>query len=381
VVRAVAYICGVSLYDERDGQTYFRRVKDDVVATGRYGPDISRNELWNLAKRAELRRNSVEGRHVIIALPREVSDEARYGIVRALGEHIFNALHTPVEFAIHDNALRPNEPHNPHAHLIFAAREWSFNQPVGFGRKTRQLDVPIDGGPIIEALRKRYEELVNASLPINVKKVSRRSHKDLGNGRTPRRHFGPAAWWRMKKGLPTVAGALNGLIDEQDKLRLQIAALEEQRCEVEESESALDLVDPALAQDLRERRSRTAEYNDLAPIKIETLRRAVVATTHAELAITGDAPAQTAEAKMAALRDPITLTVDPAPKPLRQITSVDAVKPLEVRLPPREVATQLSDGDGVLDEPTPALSGGGLGKPNKGTMVADPRHLEQRDLI
>ena len=98
--------------------------------------------LWNLAASAEKRKDAVEAREIVLALPNnpEISEEGRIAMVREFAEVHFVSKGIPVQIDIH---RRPSQdaPDNPHAHLLIATRRLSAD---GFSsRKAVDLEPQI----------------------------------------------------------------------------------------------------------------------------------------------------------------------------------------------------------------------------------------------
>ena len=155
----------------------------------------------------------------------------------------------------------------------------------GFGVKTLKFDDWKTGPKTMEAGRKKWEKLVNAILPPQVKRVSRLSHRRANRGRIPRRHLGTYAWRQEKNGRRTINGDFNRLLDKLDALELEMASLETAERELtarsvleEEAASALE---PSIASTTEVPPGGPLTILDdhgLEPISRESLKRAVAAT-------------------------------------------------------------------------------------------------------
>ncbi|MFZ5497284.1 MAG: MobA/MobL family protein [Verrucomicrobiota bacterium] len=220
VIQLVSYVTGLKLRSLRTGRRYRRRTPGDVIRFACVGSNLPMQALWQKAESAERRKNSIEGRHQIVALPRENSQEEQWKMLVAMAEVINRLLGVPVVVALHDNAGEPDKPRNPHGHLIFATRVWN-ERAKSFQGKTRALDVANTGSVIIESLRKTWEDIINAGLPAGVSKVSRLSHARAGRSRIPRRHLGEQATELELKGIRTRSGNFNRRIDQLDRVAAQ----------------------------------------------------------------------------------------------------------------------------------------------------------------
>lgn len=241
VIQVIAYVTGLKLRSPRTGKCYRRRTPGDVVKFGCVGSKLPMQNLWALAESAEKRKNSIEGRHLIVALPRENSHEQQWQMLMEMAAIINQMLGVPVAVALHDNADEKDKPRNPHGHLVFAARVW-LEQTQSFLGKTRALDVATTGSVIIENLRAKWEDIVNQALPFGIPKVSRLSHERAGRKQIPRRHLSEQAMEMERKGIRTRQGNYNRKVDQLNRVTAQ-------RIEVENILNPL----PALSQAERQR--------------------------------------------------------------------------------------------------------------------------------
>ncbi len=225
VVQLVAYVTGTPLRDERTGKIHRRETNDSEITVGGWGPPLDDSVLWNAAERAERRKDAVVGRHIIVALPHDVSGQNRWRILKDFSRMIYDQTGAPVVFAAHEDLNARGKPKNSHGHIIVASRRWD---PVkgAFGAKVRELDVHRTGGPIIEAWRRDWEMRVNRELPFGVPKISRLSHIRAGRHQVPRKHLGEVACAIERRGGNSHAGEYNRALDELDLLRFEAAALE-----------------------------------------------------------------------------------------------------------------------------------------------------------
>lgn len=231
VIQLVSYVTGLKLRSLRTGRRYRRRIPGDVMRYACVGSNLPMQVLWQKAESAERRKNSIEGRHQIVALPRENSQEEQWKMLLAMAKEINRLLGVPVVVALHDNAGEPDKPRNPHGHLIFATRVWNERAQL-FVEKTRALDVATTGSVLIESIRKTWEDIVNAGLPAGVPKVSRLSHARAGRDRISRRHLGERATELERKGIRTRYGDFNRKVDKLDRIAAQSTNMERLRIPV-----------------------------------------------------------------------------------------------------------------------------------------------------
>jgi ATP-dependent exoDNAse (exonuclease V) alpha subunit len=174
---SAAYRAGERIRNELTGALYDHRNRRDVlhkeiVLPARLGAPPQwaqdRASLWNAAERIESRENSRVAREYMVALPAELSAEARVSLARTFSHEIAERYGVAVDLAVH--APRPfGDPRNFHAHLLTSTREV---RPEGFGPKAgldmngtvrAELGLP-SGRQEFAALRQRWAELVNEHL-------------------------------------------------------------------------------------------------------------------------------------------------------------------------------------------------------------------------
>lgn len=103
----------------------------------------------------EARKNSRVGRHLILALPKELNDAQRAQLVRGFALHLRDTFDLPSLTAVHRG---PKEnPDNFHAHLLLGTRR------LNDGKKAREFD-DERGVRTVYAIRQAWGERVNAAL-------------------------------------------------------------------------------------------------------------------------------------------------------------------------------------------------------------------------
>ncbi len=281
VVQLVAYITGQPLENHATQRTFGRRSTETIIHYQSIGPDLPMEQLWNLAEQAEHRKDSVVGRHVIVALPREQSRDLMLAELEALARHIHKATAAPVVYSLHQAAGADHD-NNPHGHLVFAARAWD-PQARDFGKKTSLLDDRQTGPRAVKAMRKCWEDIVNESLTPLDQPVSCKSKLARGSRSVPRRHLGYFDWRRKLAGLPTASADFNRLIDDLEHCLSDLVQVEAQLARLQmqaEAEVARDLLPPLIPK-LRARKVATPdpslEDTSLSPISIARLQAAAPA--------------------------------------------------------------------------------------------------------
>ena len=177
---AAAYRVGERIECQREGRVhdYTRKqgIEETFILAPKDAPDWAsdRSRLWNEAEASETRRNSVTAREWELALPSEISAEARSQITRQFAEELVSRYGVAVDVAIHA-PHREGDQRNHHAHVLTSTRKLEAG---GFTAKTRVLDSAKTGGVEIEQMRGLWAELQNRALE-RVGEVERVDHRSL----------------------------------------------------------------------------------------------------------------------------------------------------------------------------------------------------------
>jgi hypothetical protein len=177
---AAAYRVGERIECQREGRVhdYTRKqgIEETFILTPKDAPDWAsdRSRLWNEAEASETRRNSVTAREWELALPSEISAEARSQITRDFAQELVSRYGVAVDVAIHA-PHREGDQRNHHAHVLTSTRKL---EAEGFTAKTRVLDSAKTGGVEIEQMRGLWAELQNRALE-RVGEVERVDHRSL----------------------------------------------------------------------------------------------------------------------------------------------------------------------------------------------------------
>jgi len=213
-VAAIAYRTASLLTNERDGLTHDFTAKKGVVHSEIVLPDdvdadwaLDRSALWNAAERAERRRDSRVAREFEIALPHELSADARLSLARAFAQDLADRYGAAVDFAIHVPQGK-SDIRNVHAHVMMTTREVT---PDGLGEKTmierENRWLLANGLPTshmqMRDIRKAFADhtnrhLLEAGLDV---RVDHRSHLDRGLELSPTEHMGVHASQMERRGL------------------------------------------------------------------------------------------------------------------------------------------------------------------------------------
>jgi ATP-dependent exoDNAse (exonuclease V) alpha subunit len=215
-VSAAAYRAGERIRDERTGKTYDHSDRQDVLHKEILLPsqfaadDMSwardRANLWNTAEGAENRKDARVAREYLVALPIELSAEARIGLVSGFSRELVERYGFAVDVAIHAPRDFPgSDPRNFHAHLLATTREVTL---AGLGAKTtlewndaKRREAGM--GPAVSELlhvRERWAIAANTALE-QAQVASRVDHRTLraqGIDREPGPHI-PRAAYEMER--------------------------------------------------------------------------------------------------------------------------------------------------------------------------------------
>jgi Ti-type conjugative transfer relaxase TraA len=155
-VRTAAYNARASITDERTGELYYFKHRDqpeshEVLLPEGADPALAESSaLWNAAEAAEKRKDAQVARELVIALPanHEVSHEDRVAMVRSFAEEHFVSRGLGVQLDIHGPHVgdEASETANHHAHLLITTRRIEGDRLSA--KKARDLDpeVKLMGG-------------------------------------------------------------------------------------------------------------------------------------------------------------------------------------------------------------------------------------------
>ena len=206
ITAAAAYRAGELIVDERTGEVHDYRRRSGVDWAEIIAPAGAeqwarvRTTLWNAAELAEKRCDAQLGRHLMLALPRELGVEDLTRLVREFVRREIVGRGMVADIAFHDLGGD-----NPHAHILITLRALDGS---GFAaRKNRDWNNPR----WVAELRKRWATLVNHYLArADVAREQWIDHRSLGAqrdealeqgdwvraievSRLPTRHWGKAA--------------------------------------------------------------------------------------------------------------------------------------------------------------------------------------------
>ena len=197
---AAAYRAAECIEDDRTGRqhdyTRKRGVEhtEIVVPDGQPGPD--RAVLWNLAERAERRKDACVAREIEIALPSELSAAQRHALAVGFARTLATERGCAVDVCIHAPSKDGDE-RNHHAHLLMTTRTVRRLESgaIVLGAKCEQERAGRDRKADLAAIRERWAAMCNAALQYAgyAARVDHRTLEAQGIDREPTRHMGPTA--------------------------------------------------------------------------------------------------------------------------------------------------------------------------------------------
>lgn len=246
-VSAAAYRAGERLRDERMRKTYDHSDRQDVLHKEIMLPnqfeyaDMSwatdRGNLWNSAEGAEVRRDARTAREYLVALPLELSPQARINLVAGFSRELVERYRFALDIAIHAPRDYPgSDPRNFHAHLLATTREVTAE---GLGAKTtlewndaKRRSIGL--GPAVSELlhvRERWAMAANTALEQEHldARIDHRTLQAQGIDREPKPHIPRAAFEMERHGYRSVvAERIRAEYQARVEARLRRAAQQEQ---------------------------------------------------------------------------------------------------------------------------------------------------------
>ncbi|MEP4080462.1 Ti-type conjugative transfer relaxase TraA [Parasphingorhabdus sp.] len=212
-VAAIAYRSGERLVNERDGMVHDFTKKQGIEHTEIVLPEGSsaewardRSVLWNAAEFAENRKDARVAREFEIALPHELSAEARLEAVRDFAADLANRYGVAVDFAIHAPHVE-GDIRNFHAHVMMTTRrveKSGLSEKTYIERENKWLlgqGLPASDMQIRD-IRRSWEGIANEQLAregFDIR-IDHRSHLDRGLEIIPTEHMGVHATQLQRQG-------------------------------------------------------------------------------------------------------------------------------------------------------------------------------------
>lgn len=158
-IASASYRSGQSLYSERDNETkgYGKREvePDSFILSPKHAPEWVNNRemLWNEVEKVEKNWNSRLAREVLVALPRELSNEDQKSLLVEYVKENFTDNGMVADVSIHRDKSE-----NPHAHIMLTVRP--FNEDGSWGNKKKKEYIKENGEFVLdENGKKKYKTI------------------------------------------------------------------------------------------------------------------------------------------------------------------------------------------------------------------------------
>lgn len=184
------------------------------------GGSTDRNEFWNTVDTRRARRdakNPTVARDMIIALPHELSFEARRELCNGMARWIADTYSVAVDYGMHRHTeaelLAGSDRRNLHCHFLMSERTVSSTGEVGnVQRAFNQRACKAARRPTaVQEIRHRWQELANEALERHgcAERIDCRTYKEQGIDKTPGEHRGRHATLQLRS-----AESLRAAIDD-----------------------------------------------------------------------------------------------------------------------------------------------------------------------
>ena len=237
---SAAYRAGCKIDDDRTGLKYDYSKKSGVliaVAFDKNNMQLDRSELWNLAEKAENRKDGRTAREWILALPHElvpdndslndINENRAAWVAFKFAQELAKRYNVAVDVAIHAPD-KGGDNRNYHAHIMTTTRELkNDNGTISLGdksaielsntkRKEKNLGSTISE---INELREVWANIVNNALELHGshERIDHRSHKERGIELEPTKKIGWRATAMERRGIETERFAFNKKIVDDNK--------------------------------------------------------------------------------------------------------------------------------------------------------------------
>lgn len=225
-IAMAAYRAGERLLDHLTGKVVDYTKKAGVILKEILCPHdikIEREELWNLAEKAEKRKDARIAREIRLALPHDLDEKERENLAREFAHDLVNKYGVAVDLSIHLPDKKGDQ-RNHHAHLLLTTRQITRE---GLGEKStlersdkflREHGLKSGKQQMIE-IRDAWENFCNRTLERQGidERISAKSNKGRGIDRDPMIHLGPTATALERNGIKTERGNLNRIIEKENK--------------------------------------------------------------------------------------------------------------------------------------------------------------------
>jgi hypothetical protein len=161
---AAAYRIGGKITDYRTGEIHNYEGRYGVNGVAMHLPagvaKMTSEALWNAVEAAEKRKNATVARELLVALPSELTTDARLALAEHIALELVERYQVGAEVAVH-LPDREGDQRNHHTHILFTTRRIG---PAGFGEKTRELDDLKRGPEEVRWIRAMVERCTNGAL-------------------------------------------------------------------------------------------------------------------------------------------------------------------------------------------------------------------------
>lgn len=241
-----AYRSGSKIHDNRTGEIHDYTKKQGVAHTQIITPksidseSISREELWNMAEKAENRKDARVAREFVIALPHELDEEKREKVAKEFTQYLADRYNVVADLAIHEPDKNGNNK-NHHAHILITTREIKIDEESkslmlsdksklelsNNKRKTLKLGTTQSE---IKEIREKWADIANEELKRSgiKERIDHRSYKDQNIDLIPTKHEGPIVTEARRNGKVIGVAKLNDEIKEENKIIKSIKIEEQQ---------------------------------------------------------------------------------------------------------------------------------------------------------
>lgn len=222
-----AYIGGSRVLDERTGVVFDYSKKHGVIDTeivlpdGINLPNLTRENLWNQAEKAENRKDARVGREWEISLPHELNSDQRKALAHEITSTIANKFQVACEYALHE-PNKAGDQRNYHVHILTTTRKIEKDGTLSekfqielSNTKLDKLNLPRSEVQITE-IRGIISDLINKHLQLaNVNEtVSHLSLSEQGIDRVPTVHKGKTVTELERRNVKTNVSKIMNNIEE-----------------------------------------------------------------------------------------------------------------------------------------------------------------------
>ena len=260
-IASAAYRAGEKLQDARYGKVQDYSKKEGVLSKEIIFPSalknqtsIDRNSLWNIAEKAENRKDSRVAREWIVNLPHELNEKQREQLAHEFSQKLADKYNIIADCCIHQpsdkEVARGADPRNFHAHIMLTTRQVHLTADGNIvlgekaaielsDKKRKSLGLERVSDEIVE-LRQLWEQTANTKLAeIGCELIDSRSYKERGLDIEPQIKMGKnATQLKRRTGKDTPVHEINTLIKERNAVALMVKQqeLEHERHEAFENQ-------------------------------------------------------------------------------------------------------------------------------------------------